>query len=588
MMPKQIFDPSRVDRRAVGQILREIADVPEEEVEKAVKAAKKTGARTLEVLEMTRAITEEDKQKTLARKWGLDYCDLSQIHIPDEMLRQVPDWLLKEHKAIPISVQGDTLVLGITDPLNVRAIDEISAATGFSVKPVVVRESQVVSILESKFGFGEKIDSKTFEGVLDEVEQSVDIDYEETANDEDVSVDIKLTEEEPIVRLVNAILIKGIGQEASDIHIQPEEDGIRVRYRVDGILHDASNIPKVVGAPVVSRVKVMAGLDIAERRRPQDGRIDLTMDGKRYDLRVSTLPIVHGEKIVLRIAEQDMSRVSLNSLGFSESTLRMVEEAILRPYGMILATGPTGSGKSTTLYSILERINTPEKNVVTVENPVERRMRGLSQVDISSERCPMTFASALRSILRQDPDVVMVGEIRDYDTAVIATEASLTGHLVLSTLHTNDAPGAVSRLIEMGVEPFLVSSSLLMVIAQRLVRKLCDSCKEPYEMDWETLNKLGFSPPGEPGENFPIFKAKPSGCSICQGRGYKGRMGVFEVLSATDEIRDLVLEKAPATRIRAVARDQGMQPMLYDAFAKILQGKTSIEEALRVVDIETR
>jgi len=576
-----------MDRRAVGEILQDVSTVPREQIERAVQVAKKGGARTLEILEAAKAITEEEKQKTLARKWGLEYCNLGGVHISEEVFKQVPDWLLKEHKAIPISINDGVLTLGVTDPLNVRASDEIAAATGFTVKLVLVSEGQLMQIFQARFGAAEKVDQKAIEGVVDEAEGSIDIKFEQASVSQDASIDIKLSEEVPIVRLVNSVLIKGISDGASDIHVQPAKDRVRVRYRVDGVLKDAMTIPKAIAGPVTARFKIMAGLDIAEKRRPQDGRIDVSIDGKHYELRFSTLPAIHGEKIVMRIAEQSNTMIGLQKLGVSEGMMKILEEAIVRPYGMILVTGPTGSGKSTTLYSVLDRINTPEKNIVTVENPVERRMRRLTQVDISSDRSPLTFASALRSILRQDPNVIMVGEIRDHETALIAAEASLTGHLVFSTLHTNDAPGAITRLIDMEVEPFLISSSLILAIAQRLVRTLCEGCRQPYEVEADTLSKLGFKPAGDPKEKIQIYKAKPGGCSLCRGRGYKGRMGVFEMLQVTDAIRALTLKRASATEIRAVAREEGMVPMLQDALSKILQGRTTIEEALRVVDIET-
>jgi len=586
-MAKDKVTPPKEDDLPDGEVLRSVSSVSKEEIERAAQVAKKTGSRTLEVLQATRAITEEEKQKALALKWGLEYCDLGGVQIPDELFKQVPDWLLKELKVIPISLKDGVLVLGVTDPLNVRAADEIAAATGYEVKLVVVCETQLMQILQARLGAGEKIDAKLLEGVVGEVEQSVDIDYAGGSESQDSAVELRMSEEEPIVKLVNAVLIKGISAGASDIHIQPEESGVRVRYRVDGVLQDSTKIPRTIAAPVTSRIKVMASLDIAEKRKPQDGRIDLTLDKKRYELRVSCLPVIFGEKIVMRVAEQDGGLVGLPKLGFSEDALKAIEAGIVRPYGMILVVGPTGSGKSTTLYSILDRVNTPEKNIITVENPVERKMAGLSQVDIGSDRSPLTFATALRSILRQDPNVIMIGEIRDHETALIAAEASLTGHLVLSTLHTNDAPGAVTRLIDMEIEPFLISSCLILVISQRLCRRLCTDCKQPYEVEGNHLARLGFKTMEGSTEKIPIFKAKPGGCSVCRGRGYKGRIGVFEILVMSDEIRALTLKRASSMEIREQATKLGMVPMLQDALAKILQGVTTVEEVLRVVDIET-
>jgi len=570
----------RKDDRPVGEILREVARVKDEDVERAAQVAQATGKRIGEVLERAGAITPEEKQRSLGKQWGIPFVDLRDYAFSEKAIKSVPDYLLKEHKVIPLQLKGNTLVLAITDPLNVRAIDEIRLTTGFEVQPMIAVEEEVIKALDRYLAFGPTDVTGMVESAAKEAEA---IEVDEASLPDDGTEDLRISEDEPvIVRLVSLILAGGISSGASDIHIQPEEKQLRVRYRIDGVLQDAPPHSWRYGRAITARLKVMARMDIAERRRPQDGRISFNSNGKRYDLRVSSLPSIYGEKIVLRIAEQTGSSVGLHKLGFAEDQLKRFEEVITRPYGMILVTGPTGSGKTTTLYSVLNRLNTPEKNIITVEDPVERRIAGITQCEVgSTNRSPMTFASALRTVLRQDPDIVMVGEIRDHDTALIATEASLTGHLVLSTLHTNDAPGAPPRLLDMGIEPFLVSSSLIGVLAQRLVRVLCPRCKEAYELPPESLERLQI-PVGD--ISGPITAYKPVGCPACSNQGYKGRIGVFELLVVTDEIRKLILERAAAREIAKVAKKQGMVTMLEDAVSKVLQGITSMHEALRVID----
>ena len=570
----------RKDDRPVGEILREVARVKDEDVERAAQVAQATGKRIGEVLEKAGAITPEEKQRSLGKQWGIPFVDLRDYAFSEKAIKSVPDYLLKEHKVIPLQLRGNTLVLAITDPLNVRAIDEIRLTTGFEIQPMIAVEEEVIKALDRYLAFGPTDVTGMVESAAKEAEA---IEVDEASLPDDGTEDLRISEDEPvIVRLVSLILAGGISSGASDIHIQPEEKQLRVRYRIDGVLQDAPPHSWRYGRAITARLKVMARMDIAERRRPQDGRISFNSNGKRYDLRVSSLPSIYGEKIVLRIAEQTGAQVGLHKLGFAEDQLKRFEEVITRPYGMILVTGPTGSGKTTTLYSVLNRLNAPEKNIITVEDPVERRIAGITQCEVgSTNRSPMTFASALRTVLRQDPDIVMVGEIRDHDTALIATEASLTGHLVLSTLHTNDAPGAPPRLLDMGIEPFLVSSSLIGVLAQRLVRVLCPRCKEAYELPPESLERLQI-PVGD--ISGPITAYKPVGCPACSNQGYKGRIGVFELLVVTDEIRKLILERAAAREIAKVAKKQGMVTMLEDAVSKVLQGITSMHEALRVID----
>jgi type IV pilus assembly protein PilB len=525
-------------------------------------------------------ISPECKQRSLAREWGLPFVDLRDLVLDKDVIKSVPAFLLKEHKVLPIRLEGTVLTLAMASALNVRAIDEVRLVTGYDVHVALAVEKEILAALDCYLGLSLTEVTNLVEHCAAKAE---DINLAVPSPAMEGPQDLDLADDAPvIVRLVALILAGGISCGASDVHIQPEEKCVRVRYRCDGVLRDASQHSWRYARAMATRLKVMSRLDIAERRRPQDGRISLTTNGKQYDLRVSTFPGLYGEKIVLRLAERNGAQIGLDELGFAEDQLKRFEELVSRPYGMILVSGPTGSGKTTTLYSVLHRLNDPEKNIMTVEDPIERRLPGVNQAEVSSHaRSPLTFASALRSVLRQDPDIIMVGEIRDHDTALIATQASLTGHLVLSTLHTNDAPSAPPRLLDMGIEPFLVSSSVIGILAQRLVRVLCPRCKERYELPTQALSSLNL-PLGDLDGRIQAFKA--CGCSACEYRGYRGRIGVFELLVVTDEIRRLILRRAPATDIAQVAREQGMVTMLEDALTKVCQGVTSVEEMLRVID----
>ncbi len=522
----------------------------------------------------------EAKQRSLAQEWGLPFFDLRDVVIDKDVVKSVAPFLLKEHKVLPTKLEDNVLTLATADALNVRAIDEIRLATGFEIRVVLAVEGEILAALDCYLGLSSSEVADMVEDVSADAE-SINVVAGAAVNASPENLD--LSEDAPvIVRLVALIIAGGISSGASDIHIQPEEQHLRVRYRVDGILRDAPNLSWRYGRSIAARLKVMARMDIAERRRPQDGRISFVSNGKQYDVRMSTFPGICGEKIVMRIAERNAAELGLRDLGFAEDQLERFERVVSRPHGMLLVTGPTGSGKTTTLYSVLNRLSDPQKNVMTIEDPVERRLPGITQGEVGSTgKAPLTFASALRSVLRQDPDVIMVGEIRDHDTALLATEASLTGHLVLSTLHTNDAPGAPPRLLDMGIEPFLVSSSLVGILAQRLVRVLCPRCKEAYELPAEALESLNM-PLGDAGGALTAYK--PRGCTVCEHQGYRGRIGVFEFLLVTDEIRQLILDRAPAGEIASVAREQGMVSMLEDAFSKVCQGVTSVEEMLRVID----
>ncbi|MBI4743863.1 MAG: Flp pilus assembly complex ATPase component TadA, partial [Actinobacteria bacterium] len=460
----------------------------------------------------------------------------------------------------------EKLLMAMSDPGNVFAIDDLRIVTGFDIKPVVSSESSIMAAIDRYY----KMD-KTVEQVTANVEE----DEAELAISESMA---KVVEDAPIVKFVNLIITQAINDRASDIHIEPQEKDLRIRYRIDGVLHEVMTSPKRIQSGVISRLKIMADMNIAERRVPQDGRCGLVVSGKTVDIRVATLPTVYGEKIVIRILEKSTALLGLDELGFQPKTLERFKVSFTKPYGAILVTGPTGSGKSTTLYSTLNVLNSPEKNTITVEDPVEYRLAGINQVQ-TNVKAGLTFASGLRSILRCDPDIVMIGEIRDKETAQIAVESALTGHLVLSTLHTNNAAGALTRLTEMGIEPFLISSSVDCILAQRLARILCKNCKEPYTPGMELLKELNF--PFTEGEELIFHKAK--GCPRCNNTGYKGRMGVYEVLRMSETIEKMTIERKSDDEITKVAISEGMATLREDGWQKVKMGITSPEEVLRVI-----
>jgi type IV pilus assembly protein PilB len=467
---------------------------------------------------------------------------------------------------MPIGFEEGRLLVAMADPANVFAIDDIRSLTGLEVKPVVATRADVAAAIDRYYRADDALDDLT--SVLDQGDE-----------EDDLSKVKEIVEDAPIVKYVNLLITQAIQDRASDIHLEPTETDLRVRFRIDGVLHEVMRSPKAIQSGVISRLKIMADINIAERRIPQDGRLSVNAHGKKVDLRVATLPTVWGEKVVMRILDNSTARLDLTDLGFSEDNFERYSRSFTKPYGMILVTGPTGSGKSTTLYATLNIVSRPEVNVITVEDPVEYRLPGINQVQ-TNNKAGLTFASALRSILRSDPDIVLIGEIRDHETGQIAVEAALTGHLVLSTLHTNDAPSAVSRLTEMGIEPFLVGSALDAVLAQRLARRLCSKCKEAYTPTAEALVAARF--PWDDGQPLPeLFR--PAGCSVCAKTGYKGRLALHEVMVVSEEIERLAVEKASATVIENVAREQGMKTLREDGLAKVLAGVTSIDEILRVV-----
>ncbi len=501
-----------------------------------------------------------------AEKLNLPFVELTDYAVDRMAVTLVPASLCRRYDVLPIAMKDDRLTVAMVDPGNVFAMDDLRTASRMQIDPVVVERSDLAAAIERYH---------RADGELNDLTSALEEESGGQTSDELVEVD----DDVPIVRFVNLIVSQAIQDRASDIHIEPAERDLRVRYRIDGVLHEMQHAPKTIQNGVISRLKIMSDIDIAERRKPQDGRMSVMHAGRKIDLRVATLPTVWGEKIVMRILDNADSDMKLSDLGLLERNAEAFRQSYTKPYGMILVTGPTGSGKSTTLYTTLHTVARPEINVITVEDPVEYRMAGINQVQVNP-KAGLTFASALRSILRSDPDVVLLGEIRDHETAQISIEAALTGHLVLSTLHTNDAPSAVTRLTEMDIEPFLVGSALDCVVAQRLARRLCDRCKESYQPDLTDLRLLRL--PLVPGEPAPVIH-RPVGCQACSHTGYRGRLALHEVMLVTEEIERHAVARSASADIMRTAREQGMLTLREDGWAKVRLGHTSIEEIMRVV-----
>lgn len=531
-------------------------------VDAAGAEATRSGRPIRAVLINDSVVTEEQLTEAAAAAAGIRTLDLVHFKPEKAALDMVPMQIVLRHRVLGLSTADGELLVGITDPADIVALDDVRAATGMPVRPVVVARSEVRRIIQDmqrdQRDLGDAVDSDSGSSAMSAVAVS--------------------SEDAPIVKYVNSLIEQAIQNRASDLHLEPTEDDMRIRYRIDGVLHQVDRVPRNVQAALISRLKIMSNIDITERRIPQNGRITVQIRDRSVDLRTATLPTVWGEKIVLRVLDTGGMELDLHKLGFTEANHERFAESFTKPHGMLLVTGPTGSGKSTTLYATLAKISKPDINVITVEDPVEYRMPGINQVQVNS-KAGVTFAATLPAILRSDPDVVLIGEIRDGDTAQIAVEAALTGHLVLSTLHTNDAPGAVTRLTEMGIEPFLVGSSLDCVLAQRLARRLCDWCKEAYTPTTEEL--AGARWPDE-DVKIPELLYQPKGCRNCSGTGYRGRIALHEVMPVTAEIETLAVRRASTTEIRKVAVEQGMYDLRADGLAKAAGGQTSIREVLRV------
>ena len=562
----------KMEKKKLGEILVEKEAITSAQLTQALAEQKRTGERLGRVLVNLGFITERELIKFLGAQMDIPSVNLDNYLVDPQTIDLVPQSLAKRYILIPVFKSEDTLTVAMADPLNVFAIDDLQTRAKCKIIPAVASEADILKAIDQYYGISESMEEVIKEVSeekfkLEEVEE-VDLDKIEA-----------LAEEMPIIKLVNLIIMQAIKDRASDIHIEPERDKLRTRYRIDGILYEVPSPPKRLQPAIVSRIKIMAGMDIAEKRLPQDGRIRLRMRNKDIDLRVATLPTLFGEKVVLRILERGAMIVALDKLGLLPDTRKRYEEIISRPYGIVLSTGPTGCGKSSTLYASLNKIKSTKTNIITIEDPIEYQISLVNQVQINP-KAGLTFASGLRSFLRQDPDIIMVGEIRDLETAEIAVHASLTGHLVLSTLHTNDAPTAFTRLIDMGVEPFLASSSVAAVMAQRLVRTICPKCKEEYQPPKEVLEKLGLSK--EKGLKF--YRGK--GCRNCKNTGYFGRTGIFELLIPNEKIKDMVVKKTPSTELRKEAMKAGMMSLREDGVFKIKKGITSVEEVLRVTQEE--
>jgi type IV pilus assembly protein PilB len=548
----------------IGTLLVRAGVISESQLADALEVHRVTGAPLGRTLVDLGVATPEQALAALGSQIGIPYLDFGRRTPSPDAVALVPRELALRYTLMPVAIEGDRLLLAMADPQNVLALDDVRIMTGYDVKPAIATKGDILAAIETHYTVATQLDTESLKAIGD-------------AEISDIDTLTAVTDDAPIVKLVNYIINKAVADRASDIHIEPQEHDLRVRYRIDGVLHELLRSPRAAQAAVTSRFKVMAELDIAETRKPQDGHIEVTVNGRTMDLRVSTLPTVYGERIVLRILRKDSIMMRLEELGFLPSALQRFESSFRKPYGAILVTGPTGSGKSTSLYAAINVLNDADKHILTAEDPVEYRVAGVNQVQ-ANPRAGLTFARALRSFLRCSPDIILVGEIRDHETAAIAIESALTGHLVLSTLHTNDAAGAVTRLTEMGVEPFLVASAVDCVLAQRLARRLCPDCREEFEPPEQLVIDAGFE-----RDRLPETLWRPAGCKKCGGTGYRGRLGVHEVMLVSEQIEDLTVKGATSEEVKRVAVEQGMLTLKQDGLEKARLGLTSIEEVARVV-----
>ena len=555
----------------LGEKLIRAGIITNADLDKALSEQKRNGGLLGSNLIKLGIIREEDLLSFLSQQFGYPVIDIRNVEIPPDLIKLIPPDVVQKHKILPVSRAASTLVVAMSDPTNYLVIDDIKFLTGYNIDVVVAEETALKTAIDQYYD-----QSASLLDVMNDLE---DLELEVVDETEDVNLEEleRATSDAPVVKLVNVILTDAIKKEASDIHIEPYERTFRVRYRIDGVLYEIMNPPLKMKNAIISRIKIMSSLDIAERRLPQDGRIKLKTLRKEMDFRVSVLPTLFGEKIVLRLLDKSALQLDMTKLGFEQNALDNFREAIYRPYGMVLVTGPTGSGKTTTLYSALTELNKTTQNISTAEDPVEYNLPGINQVQMHEE-IGLNFASALRAFLRQDPDIIMVGEIRDFETAEIGIKAALTGHLVLSTLHTNDAPSTIHRLLNMGVEPFLVTSSVNLILAQRLCRKICQNCKEIHLLPVQTLLDAGLSP--EEAEQTRVYQGK--GCERCNQTGYKGRIALYEVMTVGDEIKELILEGASAVELKRAAKNTGMKTLREAGVHKLREGVTTVDELMRV------
>ena len=558
--------------RSLGKLLVEKGLITESQLQQALDEQKYTGKLLGRTLVELGFVKEDEVLKALGVQSGMEFIDLKKTKIPDDVVGKVAPSIAKVYKIMPVKFENNILTIAISDPLNVNIPDDLRFMLGSKVKGVIAKEEEILDAIQKYYGeSGESINE-----LLKEIEKKVPSMPKEEEEVTDVVVLQELASQPPVVKLLNLILLQAVKERASDIHFEPFEDKYVIRYRVDGVLCDITSPPKNLALSISSRIKVMSNLDIAERRLPQDGRIMVSVEGKNVDLRVSTLPTVFGESVVMRVLDKDVVSLSLDQIGASESMTKKFRNLIRKPNGIILVTGPTGCGKTTTLYSGLREINKVDYKIITTEDPVEYDIDGIIQVPIRP-KINLNFANCLRHILRQDPDIIMVGEIRDAETLQIAIQASLTGHLVFSTLHTNDAPGAITRLINMGAEPFLITSTLEAVVAQRLIRVICKGCREKYKPDHNVIEELNLT--DEELKGMVFYRGR--GCNKCSKSGYKGRTGIFEFLIITESLKPLIMEKSQTAVIRETARKEGMKTLREDGLDKIKQGITTIEEVVR-------
>jgi type IV pilus assembly protein PilB len=557
----------------LGELFLRANLISEAQLDQAIAQQKVEGSRLGTILTKLGWVKEEEISQCLSEQYGIPYIDLDSQTIPPEVIRLIPPGIVQKHLVIPIGKAGTTLTMAMADPTNVFAVDDIKFMTGLKVEAMVATESAVRRAIDRFYD-----SSETLQNVMASIEDAgMEVIEEQQDGNLNISDLRQAVEEAPVVKLVNLILAEAIKKGASDIHTEPYEKTFRVRFRIDGVLYEVMTPPLSLKNAMISRLKIMAELDISERRLPQDGRMKIKYKGREVDFRVSTLPTLFGEKVVMRLLDKSNLKLDMSKLGFAPKALADFEAAIRAPYGMILVTGPTGSGKTTTLYSALDRLNQPEANIMTAEDPVEFNIKGINQVQIR-ENIGLNFATALRSFLRQDPDVIMVGEIRDFETAEIAVKAALTGHLVLSTLHTNDAPSAITRLLNMGIEPFLVASSVILILAQRLLRRICVHCKAHLVVPTDALVDVGLTP--EEAASITCYKG--NGCEVCSGTGYKGRIAIYEVMTLSPDLRDMVLRGGSALELQRGAIQNGMRTLRMSGLEKLKEGITTIEEVIRV------
>jgi type IV pilus assembly protein PilB len=563
----------------LGELLTKASLISPDQLKEALKLQKETGGKLGETLIKLGFVAEEDITECLSQQFGVPSINLAHFEIDSSVIKLIPADVARKYNILPVNKTGATITIAMADPTNVFAMDDIKFMTGYNVEPVVASELGIKQAIDKYYGSTSSLELKK---VMEDLQQSESADLEVLEDEEDVDIGTLTdsAEEAPVVKLVNLILTDAIKRGASDIHIEPYEKEFRVRFRIDGTLYEIMTPPLKLKDAITSRMKILAKLDISEKRLPQDGRIKLKMKlnekNKELDFRVSVLPTLFGEKIVMRLLDKDNLKLDMTKLGFEPESLARFEEAIFKPWGMVLVTGPTGSGKTNTLYSALSKVNSPEVNIMTAEDPVEFNLPGINQVQMK-EAIGLNFAATLRSFLRQDPNIILVGEIRDFETAEIAIKAALTGHLVLSTLHTNDAPSTINRLMNMGIEPFLVATSVQLIAAQRLARRVCENCKEPVDLTPQALMNIGYKK-DEVG-SFKVYKGR--GCEKCNNTGYKGRVALIEVMAIDDTIRDLILSGGTAIDIKKRAAENGMISLRRSGLIKIKDGTTTIEEVVR-------